>query len=57
MEWPARTTLSAIYALLIKHASQEQVNEIDKALSGGSGSPDELASILDRAIALEADEQ
>jgi hypothetical protein len=42
-----------IYALLIEHANEEQIAEIEKSLtaSSDSGDPDDLAAILARAIA------
>ena len=53
VEWPATTLLNVIYALLIEHANEEQIAEIEKALTASpdSGNPDELAAILERAIA------
>jgi hypothetical protein len=58
-EWPASTVLNVIYALLIEHASQEQIDDLDRRLDADlidesdDIGPDELADILAEAVAFE----
>jgi hypothetical protein len=56
--WPAATLLNVVYALLVEHASQEQIDQINEQLDAGfdTSDPDEVADILARGIALESDD-